>query len=99
MTLPPLDTTWIALIATLLGGVGVKITEHLLTRNKTNSDDAKEIREELRLQIASQRDEIIRLEGEVDEWRAKYLDLRDAYVKVQTELTLALQKIKEEGCN
>ena len=92
-----LDPAWIALIGTLFGGVVLKVSEHWLGRNKTNSDDAKAIREELRSQITSQKEEIRQLEDEVNEWRSKYYDLRDSYVKIQTELTLALEKIKQEA--
>lgn len=92
-----MDPAWIALIGTLFGGVVLKVTEHWLGRNRTSSDDAKQIREELRSQITSQKEEINELEDEVNEWRSKYYDLRDAYIKVQTELQIALEKIKREA--
>jgi len=95
--IPAIDPAWIALIGTLMGGVVLKTTEHFLGKNKTNSEDAKQIREELRQEITTQREEINTLEDEVNEWRSKYYDLRDAYVKVQTELTIALEKIKLEA--
>jgi len=90
----PLDPAWIAGIGTLCGAIGLKVTEHLLNRNKTSIDDAKQIREELRNQVVSQKEEIRRLEEEIDEWRTKYYDLRDSYMKQHTELTLALEQIK-----
>lgn len=92
-----LDPAWIALIGTLFGGVVLKVTEHWLGKTKTNATDAASIREELRTQITSQKDEINSLEDEVNEWRSKYYDLRDSYIKVQTELTIALEKIKQEA--
>lgn len=92
-----LDPAWIALIGTLFGGVVLKVTEHWLGKNKNSSDDAKQIREELRSQITSQKEEINSLEDEVNEWRSKYYDLRDSYIKVQTELQIALEKIKREA--
>lgn len=97
MQLPQIDPAWIALIGTIMGGVGLKVIEHWLGRTKTNSDDAKQIREELRTQISSQKEEILHLEDEVNEWRSKYYDLRDSYMKVQTELQIALEKIKNEA--
>lgn len=90
----PLDPAWIALIGTIVATVGLKFTEHWLNRNKTSSEDAKQIREELRTQIISQKTDIDRLEAEVDEWRIKYYDLRDSYMRQHTELTLALDRIK-----
>lgn len=92
-----MDPAWIALIGTLFGGIVLKVTEHWLGKTKSQSDDAKQIREELRSQITSQKEEIRSLEDEVNEWRSKYYDLRDSYIKVQTELTIALEKIKQEA--
>lgn len=89
-----LDPAWIALIGTVAGGLGLKVTEHWLGRNKDKVDDAARIRDELRTEVTAQRAEIKVLEDEVEEWRAKYYDLRDLYIKLQTELTLALQDIK-----
>lgn len=92
-----LDPTWIALIGTLCGGVGLKVAEHWLGRNKVRIDDAARIRDELRLEITAQREEIKQLEGDVDKWRNEYYDLRDKFVNLQTEYTIALQKIKDEA--
>lgn len=90
------DPAWIALIGTLCGGLGLRITEHFLGRSKVKVDDAAKIRDELRIEITSQRDEIKSLESEVNKWRAEYYDLRDKYIQMQTELTLALEKIKSQ---
>lgn len=97
MLISSIDPAWIALIGTLCGGLGLKITEHWLGRSKHKTDDAAKIRDELRIEITSQREEIKALEVEVDRWRSDYYDLRDAHIKLQTELTLALQKIKDEA--
>lgn len=92
-----LDPAWIALIGTLFGGVFLKVTEAWLGRTKSAADDAKAIREELRSQITSQKDEIKHLEDEVNEWRSKYYDLRDSYIQVKTELQLSLEQIKRDA--
>ena len=92
-----LDPTVVALIGTVMGGVGLKVAEHWLGRNKVKVDDASRLRDELRLEITAQREEIKALESAVDKWRAEYYDLRDKYSSLQTELTLALQKIKDEA--
>lgn len=92
-----IDPAWIALIGTLCGGVGLKVAEHWLGRNKIRIDDASRIRDELRLEITAQREEIKQLEADVDKWREEYYNLRDKYINLQTELTLALQKIREEA--
>lgn len=90
-----LDPAWIALIGTVCGGVGLKLAEHWLGRSRVKVDDAAKIRDELRIEITTQREEIKALEAEVNKWRSEYYDLRDEYVKMQTELTLALQRIKD----
>lgn len=91
-----LDPAWIALIGTVCGGVGLKLTEYWLGRNKVRTDDASRIRDELRMEITAQREEIKQLETDVEKWRNEYYDLRDKYINLQTELTLALERIKNE---
>lgn len=92
-----LDPAWIALIGTVCGGVGLKMAEHWLGRSKVKVDDAARMRDELRLEITAQREEIKQLEKDVDKWRGEYYDLRDKYIQLQTDLTLALQNIKSEA--
>ena len=92
-----MDPAWIALIGTVTGGVGLKLVEHWLGRNKVKTDDAARLRDELRIEITTQREEIKQLESDVDKWREEYYNLRDKYINLQTELTMALQKIREEA--
>lgn len=92
-----LDPAWIGVIGTIFGGLGVKSIEYFLSRSRVRIDDATQIREELRIEVTALREEIKDLEDERDKWRAEYYDLRDKYVQMQTELTLALQKIKAES--
>ena len=89
-----LDPTVIALIGTIFGGVGLKAVEHWLGRSKIRTTDAVQIRDELRITITEQKAEIAALEKAVDKWREEYYDLRDKYVALQTDLTLALANIK-----
>lgn len=90
-----LDPGWIALIGTVGGGVGLKFAEHFLNKGRERIDEASRIRVELRDQIDDQRKEIDKLSVEVDSWREKYYDLRDQHVKLQTEMMLTLQQLKE----
>lgn len=94
-----LDPAWIALIGTVFGGVGLKVLDHYLGKNKLRSDDATRMRDELRIEINNQKDEINKLEAQRDEWQLKYLDVRDQLSKLQTELTLALAKIEDQTKN
>lgn len=93
MTIEP---AWIAFGGTIFGGVGLKVVEHWLGRNKVKIDDAQQIRDELRMEITSQREEIRELEAEVKNWRDQYYELLLKYSSQTTELTLALHKIKDE---
>jgi len=92
-----LDPAWIALIGTVVGGVVLKVSETWLARGRVQKDDARVIREELRSTVTTQREDIRELEDEVNEWRSKYYDLRDSYMKVQTELQIALNSVRYEA--
>ena len=91
------DPTIVALIGTVMGGVGLKVAEHWLGRNKVKVDDASRLRDELRLEITSQKDEIKALEADVNKWREDYYKLYEKHILMQTELTIALQKIKDDA--
>ena len=90
-----LDPGWIALIGTLFGGAGLKMVDHYVGKNQAKADYGTQIRDELRLEINAQREEIKVLEDAVSKWREEYYNLRDKYTELQTELTITLQKLKE----
>jgi hypothetical protein len=87
----------LALIGTIFGGVGLKLVETWLGRAKVKQDDAAQIRGELRQQLTAQREEIEQLEAAVEKWRAMYYDLRDVKMKLEIELSHALQQIKQQS--
>ena len=91
-----LDPAGIALFSTVAGTIGLKVVDHTLTKGRVRIDDAANIRDELREEIKSNKEDIARLEAEVDRWRKEYYDLRDKYVQIQTELTIALRELKEK---
>ena len=91
------DPTWIALVASVMGGVGLKVAEHWLGRNKVRIDEAAQIRDELRLEIAALRDENRLQEQDLIKWREEYFTLRERLFRLETALTLALSKIKDEA--
>lgn len=95
------NTGFVALLATIFGGAGLKVIEHWLGKAKERATEAQTIREELRREIDGLRAQLDkadaeekRLEGLVEDWRAKYYDLRDEKQKVVTELTIALDRLK-----
>jgi cell division protein FtsB len=91
-----LDPVWIAFIGTVCSGVGLKVAEHWLGRNRVRTDDAAQIRDELRLEITALREENKQLEAEVEVWKSKYYTLWEEFIKKQTELTLALKDLQRE---
>jgi hypothetical protein len=71
----------LAVIGTIFGGAGLKIVESFLNRGKAQSDVAAAIRAELRTDVQGLRDEVRKLENELDTWKAKYYDLLDQFYK------------------
>lgn len=92
-----IDPTIIALIGTLFGGVGLQFTGHLLGRRKQRDDTATALRGELRAEIDSLRQELRKVESEVDVWREKYYTLLDQFVKVKTQLERTMQNGTERN--
>jgi len=90
------DPTVVALIGTVMGGVGLKVAEHMLGKGKVKVDDAARLRDELRMEITAQREEIRQLEEAVEKWRKDYYDLFQKYMSLETDLKLALHNIKSE---
>lgn len=89
-----MEATWIALIGTVLGGPAVlKFIEWIMGRGKTKQDAATAMREELRkeseslkLDAANLREEIRRVEKEMDDWKEKYFTLLQQYLEVKAQL-------------
>lgn len=71
----------LAVIGTIFGGAGLKIVEGLMNRGKAQTDVAAAIRTELRADVQGLRDEVRKLETELDTWKAKYYELLDQFYK------------------
>lgn len=69
----------LALIGTIFGGAGLKIIESFLSKGKVKSDIATEIRNELRGEVQTLREELRRVEEDLDTWKAKYYELLDQF--------------------
>lgn len=89
-----LDPAWIALIGTIVATIGVKFLERWLGTKDRNTADAAQIRSELKIQLQETRDEINRLEQEIDSWRVKYYEVLEQLVAKKIELQNALNEIK-----
>lgn len=90
-------TAWLVLIGTLFGGAGLRYVDHWLSKRKVALDEGAAWRKELREEVTAQKTEIDDLEAQVEVWRAKYYDLRDAYTELKVQLELALHRIKAEA--
>lgn len=70
-----INEAYLSLAGTIFGGVGLKIVESFLSKKKRREDVATNLRDELRTENQSLRDELHRMEASVDEWRDKYYAL------------------------
>lgn len=78
-----MDTAWIALIGTVFGGAGLKLMESFLTRGSKKSDTATQMREELRKESFTLREELRAVEKELDIWKVKYFELFQDYIEMK----------------
>jgi len=79
-----------------MGGVGLKVAEHWLGKNRVKIDDAARIRDELRLENTTLREENRQLEVDVDSWKKQYYDLFQKHAGLETDLKLALFQQKKD---
>lgn len=93
--MPEINSAWVALIAALLGGSGLKIIEYWLNRSRVKDDTAMQMRKELREELAGLKEELRLAETALDEWKQKYYDLYDKLIQTRGELDSALRMIKE----
>ncbi|UMO76385.1 hypothetical protein SEA_TOMAS_241 [Streptomyces phage Tomas] len=92
--MPEMTTAWIALLGTVLGGVGLKFVEHWLSRSKIRDDTATQLRNELRTEIQGLKQELNNVEADLDKWRGKYYELMDNFIKVKSELESAMRQLQ-----
>jgi Tfp pilus assembly major pilin PilA len=95
--MPEITTAWIALIGTVLGGVGLKFVEHWLSRSKVRDDTASQLRTELRTEIQGLKTELNNVESDLDKWRGKYYELMDNFIKVKSELEMAMRTLQQNN--
>lgn len=95
--MPEITTAWIALIGTILGGVGLKFVEHWLSRSKVRDDTASQLRAELRTEIQGLKTELNNVESDLDKWRGKYYELMDNFIKVKSELETAMRQLQNNN--
>ena len=94
--MPEISQAWLALIGAVLGGSGLKIMESWLNKSKVRDDAASAFRTELRDEVKNLRDELRKVETDLDNWRAKYYELMEQFLKVKAELDAALRNASED---
>lgn len=77
------EQTIIALVAALFGGGGLKALEHILNRNKEKTDLATQLRDELRNEVNSLKEEVRGIDDDLDNWRKRYFRLLSYYHKLK----------------
>jgi len=92
---------FLAFIGTIFGASGLKLVEHWLGRAKEKALEQRTARDELRKEIDGLRLQLEKadesealLRTQIDEWKSKYYDLRDEKQKVVTDLTIAVERLK-----
>lgn len=87
-----LDPTVVAVLGTIFGGVGLKVTEHWLAKSKNRQTEQDSLRQVLRDEIGSLKTELGVVEKDRDRWQKEYYDLRDKWSATNTELTILKSK-------
>jgi len=94
--MPEISQAWVALIAALLGGSGLKVIEYWLNKSKVEQDSAAAFRNELRDEVKTLRDELRKAESELDQWKAKYYELMDEFLKFRSNIDRSKTDTKPE---
>ena len=89
--------TWVAIIAAVFGGAGVKMIEKWLNRSNDKEDSGFKLRTELREELERLREELEKTKDELDEYREKYYGLMEQFSKTKIELEAALYKIQQQA--
>lgn len=80
----PPDPTVVALIGTLMGGVGLKVVEHWLAKGKAKMQDMANLKADVRATVNDTEarmdramERLDKVEAEVDDWRGKYYSAQE----------------------
>lgn len=91
-----INEAYLALAGAVFGGGGLKVIEYWLTKSKSKDDTAAQFRTELREEVKSLREELRKVEDDLDKWRGKYYELMDQFIKVKGELDASLRALSED---
>lgn len=97
-----ISPTWVALLGTVFGGVGLKVVESRLAKKTKQMDIQANFQLTLERQIETLKKDIINMrvevdstEKEMDEWREKYWKLMEEFNAKQVDLLTALSQLKQ----
>lgn len=100
--MPEISQAWLALIGAILGGSGLKLLEHYLSRPRIKDDTAMAFRNELREEMKRLKEDVRSAVRERDNarddeegWRDKYYALIEQAAHDRMERDAALAKIQE----
>lgn len=91
-----INEAYLALAGAVFGGGGLKVIEYWLTKSKSKDDSAAQFRTELREEVKNLRQELRKVEDDLDKWRGKYYELMDQFIKVKGELDASLRALSED---
>lgn len=83
-----LTENYVSIIAAVFGGIGVKLLERLSAKRSEKFSEAVRIREELRLEVNTLREELDELKQEVSVWREKYYQKVEEALRTLAEIEL-----------
>ena len=75
-----------ALVSALFGGAGVKFLDTFVSKRSVEFSEAAKIREELRLEVDTLRNESIAKRAETDGWRTKYWEQVEENLQLKSEI-------------
>lgn len=87
----------LSLLGAVFAGVGVKVVEKWLQKSKDRDDTATNLRNELRSELTSLKQEMAAVEKSLDEWKAKYYDVIEKYILAQAQLQAAIKILNDKG--
>ena len=85
----------IALLGTIFGGAGLEFIKRWLGKAKDKDDTATALRNELRGELTSLKQELAEVEKELDDWKAKYYDVVEKYLTVKIQYENALRQLSD----
>lgn len=90
-----INSAVVATVAGLVVGVVMKFATKLTDRRKDSLNEHLELRKELREELDSVREELHRLQRELDEWREKYYHQVEVNTLLQAELAAMKHELSE----